>query len=131
MSVFASAEPATTAFRRLFQELSEQQTFTDGLRAGGLTLLFDHTDPQCRILVSPDGVRTGDDATTATVSHTFKMTCDTAHSLWLGKIPFAGAVNAAQLRIFGSVAKVIEVMILLEPAFERYPKIVAELGIES
>jgi alkylation response protein AidB-like acyl-CoA dehydrogenase len=131
MPLFGTQDTATARFGGLFTRLHQDPRFADGLRDSGISLLLVHTDPDCRVYVSADGVLTGADAPEyATL--TMRSSCDTAHALWVGETSFPAAVTAGQLTISGKVAKVLELMPVLAHAFEYYPGIVkaAEEGTE-
>jgi len=130
MPVYDSTEKATQVFGQLFNILSQDETFTSRLRDGDLTVRLIHTKPDCRIYISATEVRFGDDVPeSATV--TIKMSCDTAHALWLGRLMVPTAVATGKLRIRGKVAKVIELVPILQPAFDRYPEIAAAAGVTA
>lgn len=129
MPVFQSSTAADQVFGQLFTELSQDEKFSAGLRDSGISIRFEHSAPECRIFVSADGVEVGREPRQAT--HTLKMTCDTAHALWLGRSSFANEVNNGRLVILGKVSKVVELMTILAPTFECYPKIVATHGIDE
>ena len=57
------------------------------------------------------------------------MSCDTAHSLWSGKLLLPLALATGKLRVRGSMAKVLEFAPMLQPAFDRYPDLAAAAGL--
>jgi putative sterol carrier protein len=126
MTVFQSTEQASAVFTRLFEILLQDPTFGDRMRAAGLTLRLVQSKPELQLFVSPDGV-SGDDIDTP-AAITIKMSCDTAHQLWSGKLLMPLALATGKVRIRGSVAKVLEFVPLLQPAFDRYPEIAAQAG---
>lgn len=128
MSVFPSGEKADAVFGRLFTVLLEDEQFVEKARKESLSVQLVHSRPDCRIFVSPDGVVVGDEAPFKPAI-TLKMSCDTAHALWLGRLPVPAAIATGKLRIRGRIAKVLELVLLLQPAFDRYPDIAADAGI--
>ncbi|WP_405897208.1 hypothetical protein OG242_06340 [Streptomyces sp. NBC_00727] len=128
MSVFPSGEKADAVFGRLFTVLLEDEQFVEKARKESLSVQLVHSRPDCRIFVSPDGVVVGDEAPFKPAI-TLKMSCDTAHALWLGRLPVPAAIATGKLRIRGRIAKVLELVPLLQPAFDRYPDIAADAGI--
>jgi hypothetical protein len=54
-----------------------------------------------------------------------RMSCDTADSLWRGKLLMPIALATGKVRLRGSVAKVLEFVPLLHPAFDQYPELAA------
>ncbi len=128
MPVYDSTEKANRVFGELFEILVGDETFTSRLRESGLTVRLIHNKPDCHIYVSPDEMIIGEGVPeTATI--TIKMSCDTAHKLWLGTLMMPTAVATGKVRIRGKVAKVIELVPILQPAFDRYPDLAAANGI--
>lgn len=128
MSVFPSQEKASEVFGRLFTVLLEDEQFVAKARKEGLSVQLVHTKPDCRIFVSPDGVVLGD-VVPYRAAITLKMTCDTAHALWMGRLLVPAAIATGKVRIRGRIAKVLELVPTLQPAFDSYPAIAAESGI--
>ncbi|MFF5141757.1 hypothetical protein ACFY6U_18850 [Streptomyces sp. NPDC013157] len=129
MSVFPSSELAVKVFSSLFTVLLEDDDFVARARQEGLSVRLVHTKPDCEILVSPQhGVRVGaEQAGPAAI--TLRMSCDTAHALWMGRLLVPVAIATGRLRIRGRVAKVLELVPMLRPAFDRYPDIAAAAGV--
>jgi putative sterol carrier protein len=129
MAMYETTEQAEHVFGELFRILIEDQDFTSRLRESGLTVRLLHKKPECNIFVSPDEVIVGDVPDSAAI--TIKMSCDTAHSLWMGTLMMPTAVATGKVRIRGKVAKVIELVPILRPAFDRYPEIAAASGVAA
>jgi putative sterol carrier protein len=128
MAVYETTEQAEHVFGGLFKILIADETFRSRLRETGLTAKLVHKKPDCEIFISPDEVLMGAEAPEQ-ASITIKMSCDTAHSLWMGTLMMPTAVATGKVRIRGKVAKVIEFVPILQPAFDRYPEIAAAGGI--
>lgn len=128
MSVFSNRSVATDTFQRLFSRLLQDDRFAAGMRDSGITLLFEHRDPDCRVYVSAEEVLTGAEAPEyATL--VMKISCDAAHSLWLNEITFPAAITTGKLKSTGKVSKVLEVMPTLALAFDHYPAIARDAGL--
>lgn len=128
MPIYQSTEQANRVFGQLFRILSEDEAFDARLRESGLTAKLIHKKPDCTIYIAPGEVLFGDDAPeSATI--TIKMSCDTAHALWMGTLMMPSAVATGKVRIRGKISKVLEFVPILQPAFDRYPEIAAENGI--
>jgi putative sterol carrier protein len=128
MPVYASTQHATDVFGRLFEILVSDENFNERLRESSLDVRIIHTKPDCQMYIAPGEVRYGADVPEK-AAITIKMSCDTAHSLWLGKLMMPTAVATGKVRIRGKVAKVIELVPILQPAFDRYPEIAASSGL--
>jgi hypothetical protein len=59
------------------------------------------------------------------------MSSDTAHRLWMGTLTMPLALATGKVRVKGSVAKVVEFVPMLQPAFDRYPAIAEAEGLVS
>ncbi len=128
MPMYESTEQANRVFGELFRILSEDETFERKLRESGMTAKLVHKKPDCTIFIAPGQVLMGDEAPeSATI--TIKMSCDTAHSLWMGTLMMPSAVATGKVRVRGKISKVLEFVPILQPAFDRYPQIAAENGI--
>jgi hypothetical protein len=128
VSPFPSSAVATEVFQRLFSTLLQDDQFVADMRASGITLLFEHRAPACRVFVSAEEVLTGPEAPEhATL--TMKISSAAAHSLWLDEITFPAAITNGRLEIIAKVSKVLEVMPILAPAFVRYPAIARDAGL--
>jgi putative sterol carrier protein len=128
MPIYESTSQAEDVFGTLFRILIEDDNFRERLRATGLNARLLQKNPECHIFISPDEILLGDDVPEES-SITIKMSCDTAHSLWMGTLMMPTAVATGRVRIRGKVAKVIEFVPILQPAFDRYPEVVAASGV--
>ena len=127
MPVYETSAMANEVFGELFRILVADETVQARLKESNLSVRLIHTKPDSQIYVSADQLIVGDDVPeTATI--TIKMSSDTAHALWLGKLMMPTAIATGKVRIRGKVAKVIELVPILQPAFDRYPEIAANAG---
>ncbi len=127
MSAFTSKAQAASVFTRLFEILLEDDRFATTVRAEHLSVQFFHSAPDLTVFVDADGVWI--DETPRPPAISIKMSCDNADSLWAGRLLMPMAIATGKIRIKGSVAKVIEFVPLLQPAFDRYPAIAADAGV--
>lgn len=130
MPHYETTAQAEHVFGTLFRILSEDEMFTSRLRETGLSVRLSHKKPDCDVYIAPDEVRVGEDVPES-ASITIKMSCDTAHALWMGQLLMPTAVATGRVRIRGKVAKVLEFVPILQPAFDRYPEIAAASGIAA
>ena len=130
MPVYETSAMANEVFGELFRILVADESVRARLRESNLSVRLIHTKPDSQIYVSADQLIVGDDVPeTATI--TIKMSSDTAHALWLGKLMMPTAIATGKVRIRGKVAKVIELVPILQPAFDRYPEIAANAGVTA
>ncbi|MDN5789608.1 MAG: hypothetical protein L0H25_01890 [Micrococcales bacterium] len=127
MGAFTSKEQATSVFTTLFDILLRDERFAATVRDENLSVQFFHSAPDLTVFVSADGVWI--DETPSAPAISIKMSCDSADALWSGRLLMPIALATGKIRIKGSVAKVIEFVPLLQPAFDRYPAIAAEAGV--
>lgn len=130
MPKYETTEQAEHVFGQMFRILVEDEAANASLRENDLTVRLVHTKPDCIIHVSQDQVLLGDDAPEQ-ASVTIKMSCDTAHKLWLGTLMLPTAIATGKVRIRGKVSKVLELVPILQPAFDRYPELSAESGVAA
>lgn len=128
MQKFESTKQAEAVFGSLFSILAEDEAFTSALRENDMTVRLLHTKPECRVYVSADTTGLGEEVPERSTV-TIKMACDTADALWRGELMMPSAVATGRVRIRGKVAKVLELIPILQPAFDRYPDIAREHGI--
>lgn len=129
MALYESTEQAEQVLGGMFSILMEDPTFTRQLTEANLSAKLIHTKPDCVVHVSTDGVMLGDEAVAAPADILIKMSADTAHRLWMGTLMMPTAIATGKVRIRGKVAKVIELVPILQPAFDQYPQISADAGV--
>ena len=127
MAVFSSKTQATELFSELFEILLADDHFATELRRNRLSVQILHANPDLSLFIEPDGIHI--DETPFQPVITIKMSCDTAHALWSGKLLLPLAVATGRLRVRGSMAKVLEFAPLLQPAFDRYPDLATAAGV--
>jgi putative sterol carrier protein len=129
MSTYESKEQAVAVFGRLFTILLEDETFSEKLRARNLGLRLVQTKPDFELFVDETGVFV--DTTDRRAAISVKMSGDTAHSLWMGKLLMPAALATGRVRVKGNVTRVLEFVPLLHPAFDVYPSIASEVGLPA
>ena len=92
MPVFPSGETAVKVFSDLFGVLLEDEEFVARARQEDLSVRLVHTRPDCEIFVAPQGVF-ADGHPQRPAAITLKMSCDTAHALWMGRLPVPVALH--------------------------------------
>jgi putative sterol carrier protein len=126
---FSSKEQAASVFTTLFEILLEDDRFESTVRKEGLTVLFKHSDPDMTVYLDADGVYVDEVPNAPAI--TIQMSCTTADALWAGRLLMPIALATRKIKISGSVAKVIEFVPMLQPAFDRYPQIAADAGVNA
>ena len=129
MSAFSSHDQAASVFTELFEILLEDATFSSTVRSQGLSVLFLHSNPDLTVFVDADQVTVDEVPYPPAIS--IKMSCDVADALWDGRLLMPVALATGRIRVKGRVAKVLEFVPLLQPAFDRYPTIAASAGVTT
>ena len=127
MPAFATKDQAASVFSQLFEILLQDERFQTTVRTENLTVLFKHSDPELTVYLDADGVYV--DEVPGVPAITIQMSCTTADALWAGRLLMPIALATRKIKISGSVAKVIEFVPMLQPAFDRYPQIAADAGV--
>jgi hypothetical protein len=125
---FSSKDQAASVFSTLFGILLEDDRFVSTVRTD-LTVLFKHSDPELTLYLDADGVYVDEVPNAPAI--TIQMSCTTADALWAGRLLMPIALATRKIKISGSVAKVIEFVPMLQPAFDRYPQIAADAGVNA
>ena len=129
MPTFSSKEQAASVFTTLFEILLEDDRFSTTVRNENLTVLFKHSDPEMTVYLDADGVYVDEVPNAPAI--TIQMSCTSADALWSGRLLMPIALATRKIKISGSVAKVIEFVPMLQPAFDRYPQIAADAGVNA
>jgi hypothetical protein len=126
--IFDSAEQAEKVYLELFEILLSDEEVIARAKSVDRTLHLILTKPDLEFFVTHDGVIPGPDGRREIK---LKMSCDTGHVLWTGQLLVPLAVATGKLRIKGNVAKVLEFVPALQPAFDLYSDIAARHGISA
>ena len=126
---FSSKDQAASVFSTLFAILLEDDRFVSTVLTENLTVLFKHSDPELTLYLDADGVYVDEVPNAPAI--TIQMSCTTADALWAGRLLMPIALATRKIKISGSVAKVIEFVPMLQPAFDRYPQIAADAGVNA
>ncbi|MEU6561298.1 hypothetical protein [Nocardia nova] len=124
--IFKSVEQVEEVYHHLFKILLSDDEVIAKAKAVDRTLHLILTKPDVEFFVTPEGVIPGPDGRKEIK---VKMSCDTGHVLWTGDLLVPLAVATGKVRIKGNVAKVLEFVPVLRPAFDVYSTIAAEHGI--
>jgi putative sterol carrier protein len=131
MSIFVDTGEANAYIGKMFENVVSEPEFVTVTAGTGLAIRLNYTDPETTLLVDFPGqtVLYGDEAaraTTATVD--LYMTCDDAHSYWLGKLNFPVAMARRKIRMEGSTTKALKLLPLTKPLFAAYEKLLRDNG---
>lgn len=131
MSVFTDTAEVNSYIGKMFESVVKEPQFVQATEGSGLVVRLNYTDPDTVLLVDFPGqdVRYGDEAATATnATVDLYMTCDDAHSFWLGKLNFPVAMARKKVKMEGSTAKALKLLPLTKPLFAAYEKLLRDSG---
>ena len=132
MGTYKSAEDLYKYMGQIFALAFETDGLKEKLNATGVTLKLNLSDPDSVIAVDFGGgiVQFGSDAT-MDVAVDLQMTADTAHRFWLGKLNVPLAIAKREIKVHGSVQKVLKLAPLMQPLHEKYHEILKGAGLEE
>ena len=129
MAVFENSEKMYDVLGGLFRKLLADPRFGDRFVDSDLTIQFIINDPDGEIWVSKEReVICGN----ADLKPTIQMwlSGDTCHKFWLQQVSMPIALAKRLIRVKGPMPKVLKLLPLLKPAYEAYPDLAREHGLE-
>ena len=129
MGAYKSADDLYTYMGQIFQLAFQTDGLKEKLNATGVTLKLNLSDPESVIAVDfgQGIVQFGPDIT-MDVAVDLEMTADTAHKFWLGKLNVPLAIAKRDIKVHGSVQKVLKLAPLMQPLHEKYQQILRDAG---
>ncbi len=128
MTSFNSTEQAVTVFSELFRILSEDAEFSRALDKKEISISVHQHKPDVALYIDSRGYIVGDYLKVGSVH--LRMSSDTAHKLWSGSLLMPLAIGTGKVRIKGRIPVILEVVPMLRPAFDSYPHIALEYGVQ-
>ena len=125
MAIFENREKLHAVLGGLFEHLVTHPEFGPKFAATGITIKFNITNPNDQLWITPgDGkkgeVIWGDTDFKATVEMT--MSSETCHKFWLKHISMPIALAKGLIKAKGPMPKVLKLLPLLKPAYDKYPE---------
>lgn len=132
MGAYKSAEDLYKYMGQIFALAFETEGLKEKLNATGVALKLNLTDPDSVIAVDfgQGIVQFGSDITME-VQVDLDMTADNAHKFWLGKLNVPLAIAKRDIKVHGSVQKVLKLAPLMQPLHEKYHQILKDAGLEE
>jgi hypothetical protein len=124
MAYFKDADDVYGTLGRFLQQLTADPELAPALKRADTTFQLRLRQPDSVVTVSapkedqPAKVDLGDTALQPEV--VLQMDADTAHRFWLGDVNVAVALARGDVRARGPVAKILRVVPLVKPGFQRY-----------
>ena len=131
MPYFKDAEEVYAYIGRLFREVAEDEELAPKLRKANTIVQYRYRDPESQITVQlVDGQEGRVDCGPTDMEPEVVMTmdADTAHRFWLGRVNVTIALARGQMKAKGPVAKILKLLPLVKPVFERYRRMLEDAG---
>jgi putative sterol carrier protein len=134
MAVFESSEVLEAVLFNFFKEIGENRDIAEKLMNHKVILRFNYTEPDLAITI---------DCSQADHPEVFVnnpdikpeielwMNADTAHKFWLGKVNLVAAITKGQIKVKGSVPKLLMLLPAITPAYKIYPDYLKRSGFEK
>lgn len=131
MGYFKDSREVYDTIGRLFVELAADEELGPRFREANTIVRYQHTDPEAAITVrldpaEPAQVDLGESDLEPEV--TMRMSADTAHRFWLGRVNVTVALARGQIKASGPVAKILKLVPLTKPVFPRYKALLEQQG---
>jgi SCP-2 sterol transfer family len=131
MAYFKDADEVYAYIGRLFLAIRDDPQLIPKLKRADTVVQFRHRSPDSQItakLVDGEDARVdfGDSDLDPEVVMT--MDADLAHRFWLGRVNVTVALAKGQMKAKGPVAKILKLVPLVRPAFQRYRQMLREAG---
>lgn len=129
MSVFERTEKMYEVLGELWESVLGDPELGKKFKAAQLTIKFDITEPTGQIWLTPEGkVICG----TADLKPTIEMRLngDSCHLFWLKKLKLPVALATGKIKSKGPIPKILKLLPMLGPVYERYPQIAQKHGLQ-
>jgi hypothetical protein len=111
----------------LWTDLLENTPSGEKMKEFNLIVKYNLSDPDGTLWITPAGVRTGEQQLKAQVEMT--LAADVAHRFWLKQVTLPVALAKRQIKSKGSLDKVMKLLPLLGPNYEKYPLLCEKYGL--
>jgi hypothetical protein len=133
---FKNTKDVVDCIGSLFEWAGDQKEIADKLKATGLVIRLNYTDPEAVLTIDcanpprkPGHTISwfeGDGGLTPEVE--FFMKSDVAHKFWLGKVNLLVALTKRDVVAKGPIFKIMKILPILKPLYDQYPKILESKG---
>lgn len=133
MPYFQSSQQLQDVLGGFFQRLFDDPNIGPKLRAAKLKLQFHYSDPELTISADtgqePVQLKFNDPDFKPEVQ--MSMKADVAHRFWHGKVNLVAALTRREMVAKGPIPKILKLLPAIKPAYDLYPKYLAEKGLEN
>lgn len=127
MSVFKDTNHLYETLGGFWKFLYDRGDFSSPLKASGIQIKFEISDPGAVIWVGPDGIEFGEQGLKPDITMT--LSADTCHAYWKKEISLPVALAKRKIKSKGNIAKVMKLLPLVKPAYDFYPEYMAKHGL--
>ncbi len=128
MPVFKSTEMMYEVLGRLWEELLSEKELADKFKEAGIIIKFTIHDPKGEIWLFPQGkVVCGHTEEKPTVE--MFLSGDDCHRFWMQELKLPVALATRKIKAKGPINKILKLLPLIRPAYERYPSIASKYNI--
>lgn len=133
MPYFSDIQPFYDCITELFDRLSGDPDIKAKALASKLIVTFVYHDPDGEVWIdcTGDEMKLTPGKLDLEADATLKMSTDTAHKFWLGKLNLIKALTSGEIESEGSVPRMLKLLPVIKPAFKIYPEILKEKGLGS
>ena len=140
MALFKDKAQLQDCLNTLFVALRDDPDIGQRVQSSGLVIRFGYTRPEtfvildCRqtpvaVVWDANPLMTAEERSKILVDMT--MEADTAHCFWLGKVNLVAAITRGLIKAKGPIPSIMRLLPIIKPAFEMYPCILREKGLEN
>lgn len=129
MPVFESTEKMYDILGTLFKKMMADPVMGQKFREAQISVRFNIFEPTGTIWLKTDGeVICG----SADFKPTIEMTLsgDSCHRFWLKELSLPVAIAKREIKSKGPLPKILKLLPMLKPAYEMYPDLARENGLE-
>lgn len=134
MSTFQTGDEVTQVIGGFLTEIMADPDLGPKFAAADAKVLMTCTAPEVRFMLdctsSPPTIDF-EPADASVADFKFQMSADDAHKFWLGKLNAPVAMAKRQIKVEGSVTKMLRLLPAIQPAYARYAEYLKTNGRED
>ena len=123
MPVYGSAEQLNALVKELFEEIFDDEIVGPKLKKSKLVIRYDVSDPDTTVWVVTRQSRVAFGEYEHPASIQLAMKGDTFHAFMSQNATIPDLVGKKEVKVIGSLAKVMKLLPLVKKAYENYPRI--------
>ena len=123
MAVYGSAEQLNALVKELFEGIFNDETVGPKLKKSKLVIRYDVSDPDTTVWVDTTKSRVAFGEYEHPASIQLAMKGDTFHAFMSQSATIPDLVGKKEVKVIGSLAKVMKLLPLVKKAYEDYPRI--------